>query len=302
MKKLLSLLLICIFAASLVGCSENAKETGGSAADELSSAAEETQPEETLESRTREIDTENTYVFDESVILTDGEYDALNTYTAWLSKTFKINAAIVLTDDIGESEPADYASNFYESNYSGDGLIFLINNDTKEDYIYRRGVPAKFISDGNVQMLFSEISPMLVLEDYTAAAERVLEEAELLLPEHFNDRTGELEAEEISAYDTYIEENSGDNSLNIYYVKGTGEDTLEDFAKKRFGMFYETGSDIAMLVIDGQSGDSYLCLSGNMNYLSDRTADIQAAVKSCYTTEAGMDIENAVKKFIGFVE
>ena len=120
MKKLLSLLFICTFAASLVGCSENAKETGGKASDELSSATEETQPEETLESRTREIDTENAYVFDESVILSDGEYDALNTYTAWLSKTFKINAAIVLTDDIGESEPADYARNFYESNYSGD--------------------------------------------------------------------------------------------------------------------------------------------------------------------------------------
>ncbi len=303
MKKLLSLLLICCFMTAFAGCSDETKETGASAVDELASVQDDSEKEEeTLEERTREIDTENTHVYDESLILTDSEFDALNDYTAWFSKTFKINAAVVLTDDIGDSEPSDYAKNFYESNYSGDGILFLINNDTNEDYFYRRGLPAKFISDADVQMLFSEISPMLVMEEYNAAAERVLEEAELSLPEYFNDRTGELEADEIRKYNNYIRDSSLDGKLNVYYVKGTGDDTIEEFTQKRFEMFHEGDSDTAMLVIDGENGENYLYLSGNMGYLLTSKEEIYEAVKSCYTPEAGMDLENAVKKFIGFVE
>ena len=302
MKKLMSLLLVCCFVTAFTGCSDDSQETDVSAVDELVSVTDEKQEDETLEQRTREIDTENTHVYDESLILTDSEYDALNEYTAWFAKTFKINAAIVLTDDIGENEPSDYAKNFYESNYSGDGILFLINNDTNEDYFYRRGLPSKFISDSDVQMIFAEISPMLVMGEYNAAAERVLEEAELSLPEYFNDRTGELEADEIEKYNNYIRDNSKNGKLNVYYVKGTGEDTIEEFATKRFEMFHEGGSDTAMLVIDGENGENYLYLSGDMGYLLTSRDEIYEAVKSCYTFENGMDLENAVKKFIGFVE
>lgn len=300
MKKLLPLLMICCFITAFAGCSDKTKETAGSVSDELSEETKETQ--QTLENRTRKVDTENTYVYDETMILTDGEYDDLNTYTAWFSKAFKINAAVVVTDDIGDSEPSDYAKNFYESNYNGDGILFLLNNDTNEDYLYRHGVPSKFISNEDVLMLFSEISPMLAMGDYITAAERVLEQAELLLPEHFTDRTGELEAEEIEKYNDYINENSGEGKINVYYVKGTGEDSIEEFAKKRFEMFYDVDSDTAMLVIDGESGENYLYLSGNMGYLLTSRTEIHDAVKSCYDINNGMDLNAAIEKFIGFVE
>lgn len=317
MKKLLSLLLISSMLIVSAGCSDEANPANAPAADELSSSAEEKKEskenksdedqdsekeEETLENRTREIDTENAHVYDESVILNDGEFEALNSYTAWLAKTFKINAAIVLTEDIGDSEPSEYAKNFYESNYSGDGVLFLINNDTEEDYFYRQGIPAKFISDSDVQMLFSEISPMLVMEDYVAAAERVLEEVELLVPEHFTDRTGDLEPEKISEYNSYIKENGKGKNINVYYVYGIGEEGTEEFAKKRFDLYYDSGEDAAMLTIDTANGDSWLCVSGNMEYLADSRTDIQKAVKACYNKEKGMDAGKAVEKFIGFVE
>jgi len=302
MKKLLSLLLICCLATAFTGCSDKAKETDVSGiVDKLSESTEKSE-KETLENREREIDTDNQHVFDDSLILTDTEYDSLNSYIAWFSKAFKINAAVVLTDALGDSEPSDYAKNFYESNYSGDGILLLINNDTNEDYVYRRGVPSKFISDSDVQMIFAEISPMLVLEDYNAAAQRVFEQAELKLPEHFTDRTGTLEKEDIKSYNDYIEENRKSNKICVYYINGTGDETMEEFAQRRFEMFYEGDEDIALLVIDGENGENYLYLSGEMGYLLTSKPEIYEAVKSCYSLDEGMDLENAIKKFMEYVE
>lgn len=299
MKKLLYILILGCFITISVGCSNEKASDTLSESEAVETATE--QEKKPLESRVREIDTENTCVYDDSLVLTDAEYDSLNSYTAWFSQTFKINAAIVLTDDIGDSSPEEFAKNYYENYYSGDGLLFLINNDTGNDYLYRKGVPAKLISDSDTQMLYAEISPMLALEEYSAAAGKVLETAETLLPEHFTDRTGKLDAEKINSIDQYIRENSDEN-ICIYYVSGTGDEKIEDFSQKRLDMFYEENTDAALLVIDGTNGNNYLCLSGNMNYLSDSRAEITKAVKDCFDKENGMDIEEAAKSFMEFVE
>ncbi len=303
MKKFLCLLLIFCMTITFVGCSDD-EEKNISAVDELevSEQSEKEKTEETLENRDRNIDTDDMYVFDDSQILTNGEYDALNSQTAWISKTFKINAAVVITDDIGESSPADFSKKFYESKYSGDGILILINNDTNNDYFYRHGIVSKFISDIEVKMTLADISPMLALEDYVSAVGRMLETVEYFMPEFFTDRTGELESEEILSYNDYIKENTNSGTINVYYVKGIGEQPIEDFAKERFNMFYESNSDSAMLIIDGENGENYLCTSGNMNYLEESHSEIQLAVKSCYDKTKGMDLENAVKNFIEFVE
>ena len=161
-----------------VGCDE-IKETNAS----ISQTAEETtsdqSPEEELSSRDREINTDTDFVFDDAGILSDGEYDSLNTYTAWIAETFKINAAVVITDDIGGKSPSEFAEEYYTGLYSGDGILFLLNNDTGNDYFYRKGVPAKFITAADIEMLCAGISPWIVTGDYIGAAERVLETAEL---------------------------------------------------------------------------------------------------------------------------
>ncbi len=303
MKKILSLILSCLLATAMTGCGDGkkAKDELEASTEKITQATEETTTKK-KENRNRKVDMENTNVYDETLILSDWEYDDLNSYAEAIAQDFKMNCAIVLTDDIGDNEPSEYAKNFYESKYSGDGILFLINNDTNNDYLYRRGVPSKIISDSAVQMLFAEISPMLALEDYISAAERVLEEVELLLPEYFTDRTGELEGEEITAYNEYIKENVEENSINVYYVMGTGDEKIEDFTQTRFDKFYEKDADAVMLVIDGKNGNSYMCMSGSMKYLSESRLDIAKAVRSCYDKTNGMNIEEAIKKFIGFVE
>ncbi len=326
MKKILCIILMGCLMASAVGCSSDSQTTDGKAADELGISREEKDEknedndekdndksekdgkneEEQKDDNDTEIDkgikTEDMHVYDEAELFDEAKLDDINSYCAWLAKTFKINVAVATTSDIGDSEPSDYAKHVYESNYSGDGILFLINNDTGNDYFYRRGVPSKFISDSNIQMLFSEISPMLAMEDYSAAAGLALEEAEERLPQYFTDRTGNIEKDTISELNKHIEENAGENSINVYYVVGIGDDSIEDFAKKRFEMFYDDSENAAMLVINGENGENFLNTSGSMKYLEESSSDINKAVKSCYSKNNGMDLENAVKKFMGFVE
>ncbi len=304
-KKLCILLILCC-SVIFSGCYDN-KDSKTSAPDELSAQKEtedsndKNSSEKQLKARDRNIDTEKEFVFDDAGILTDGEYDSLNTYTAWFSKTFKINASIVLTNNIEESEPSEYAKKYYNDIYKGDGILFLINDDTGEDYFYRNGIPAEFISDSDVLMLFSEISPMLALGDYVAAAELVLETAESFLPEYFTDRSGVLKKEEISQYNKIIEKAAGNSlNLNIYYVEGTGNDSLEDFSKKRFENFYEKDDNAAMLVIDGNSGDSYLSASGSMIYMLESKEELEKEIKNCYTKTEGVDLKAASEIFVEF--
>lgn len=307
MKKFLCLL-ICCLTVSAVGCSDKSKATNGKAADELNlsddGSSQYSSEEETSSKRSKDIDVDTDYkhIYDDADVFSDAQSDDINSYCAWLSKTFKINAAVASTDDLGDSEPADYAKNIYESNYSGDGILFLINNDTENDYFYRTGVPKKFISDSDIQMLFSEISPMLALEDFSSAAELALEEAENLLPEYFTDRSGTLEKQEISSYNDMIKEKSGQNNINIYYVIGTGEKDINDFAAERFKWFYDSDKNTAMLVINGENGENALCLSGSMNYLSESQSEIKKSIKACYDKKEGMNLDKAVEQFLSFIE
>lgn len=308
MKKALYVILLCLCINLFSGCSDS-NNSSDIAADQLSSLEssnennddEETEEEKPIKARDREIDTNNEFVFDDGKILTEGEYDLLNSYTAWLAKAFKINAAVVLTDDIEGQEPSDYAESYYNDIYKGDGVLFLVNNDTNEDYLYRKGRPAEFITDGKVQMMFSEISPMLALEEYVSAAETALEMVEQYYPEYFTDRSGNIDKKEISEYSDIIEAAAGNNSLNMYYVEGIGDSSIEDFAKKRYEMFYDDGADAAILVIDGNNGDNYLCASGSMDYLNGNKSELQEAVKSLYSKNDGVDLKKAAEQFATFV-
>lgn len=304
MKKIIFAVVFCLLTASLVGCDE-IKETNASISETAEETTSDQSPEEELNSHNREINTDTDFVFDDAGILSDGEYDSLNTYTARIAETFKINAAVVITDDIGGKSPSEFAEEYYAGLYSEDGILFLLNNDTGNDYFYRKGVPAKFITAADIEMLFAEISPWIVTGDYIGAAERVLETAELKLPEYITDRTGLLEKEEISGINSILKDAAGESSLNVFLVSSTGEQTTEDYAKAKFSQYYDSDSDSAMLVINISDSSSYVCASGNMTYLTDSQADIQAAVKAGLAetdSENNFICKSAVNRFLEFIQ
>ena len=84
-----------------------------------------------------------------------------------------------------------------------------------------------------------------------------------------------------------------------------GEQTMEDYAKEKFNEYYDKDSDSAMLVIDISDGNSFICTSGNMKYLSDSQEDIQKAVRSCIKESDGkktLDCMSAVDKLLTFIQ
>lgn len=307
MKKLICTALLCLFTVAFVGCNE-IKETNVSVSEsaaEIDNSSDESSEEE-LRPRDREINTDRDFVFDDAGVLSADELENLNTYTAWLAKTFKINAAVVITDNIGDKEPDKFAEEYYSDLYSGDGFLFLLNNDTNTDYIYRKGFPSKFITDDDIEMLFAEISPLLVKGDYMSAAKRVLETAELKLPEYITDKSGTLSKEEISELNDRLKDAVGENGLNVYLVNDTGEQSIEDYANEKFNNYYAVSSESnAMLVINTANGDCFVCTSGSMRYLSDSQEDIQKAVRSCIKESDGkktVDCMSAVDKLLTFIQ
>lgn len=309
MKKLICAALLCLITVAFAGCNE-IKETNASvsesAAEKQNDNSSDESSEEELRPRDREINTDTDFVFDDADVLSADELKKLNTYTAWLAKTFKINAAVVITDNIGDKEPDKYAEEYYSDLYSGDGFLFLLNNDTNTDHVYRKGFPLKFITDDDIEMLFSEISPLLVKEDYMSAAKRVLEAVELKLPEYITDKSGTLSKEEISELNGKLKEAAGENGLNVYLINDTGEQSIDDYANEKFNDYYaESSNSNAMLVINAANGDCFVCTSGSMGYLSDSQEDIQKAVKSCIKESDGkktVDCISAVDKLLTFIQ
>ena len=281
MKKLICTALLCLITVAFVGCNE-IKETNASVSESAAEKQNDNSSDESSEEELRPRD------------------------TAWLAKTFKINAAVVITDNIGDKEPDKYAEEYYNDLYSGDGILFLLNNDTNTDYIYRKGFPSKFIADDDIEMLFAEISPLLVKGDYMSAAKRVLETAELKLPEYITDKSGTLSKEEISELNGKLKDAAGENGLNVYLVNDIGEQSIEDYANEKFNDYYAVSSSSnAMLVINTANGDCFVCTSGSMGYLSDSQEDIQKAVRSCIKESDGkktLDCMSAVDKLLTFIQ
>lgn len=270
---------------------------------DISSAAEETDP--TLPERDRTIDTSKEFVFDDAKALSSSDYDALNEYTAWLSKTFKINAAVVTTDNMSDKSAEEYANDYYSELYGGsNGVMFLVNNDTGKDYILRKGAPSLFISDSDIEMLFSEISPLLVTENYKDAINHTLGLIELSLPEFAIDRTNKMTAEEITAVNDVLAGVSGENTrLSMIFIGDIGEKGISDYAKEESDKYSEDGENSAIMVVNTQSGEYYICSQGDLSSLEKAQEDIKDAVSGCLTDTDGkksFDFTAAADIFVNF--
>lgn len=303
--------LMKIFSASLAalllltGCDkiEDKPVNNDAEISEQSSAAEETEP--TLPERDRTIDTSTEFVFDDAKALSSSDYDALNEYTAWLSKTFKINAAVVITDDMGDKTAEEYAGDYYTDLYGGsNGVMFLVNNDTGKDYILRKGAPSLFISGSDIEMLFSEISPLLVIGNYKDAINQTLQLIELSLPEFAIDRTNQMTAEEITAVNDILSGASGENAnLSMIFIGDIDEKKISDYAKEQSDKYSVDGENSAIMVVNIQSGEYYICSQGELSSLEKEQESIKDLVSGCLTGTDGkktFDFTAAADIFVNF--
>ncbi len=306
MKKILKIFSASIAALLLLtGCDkiEDKPVNNDAEISEQSSAADETEP--TLPERDRTIDTSTEFVFDDAKALSSSDYDALNEYTAWLSKTFRINAAVVITDDMGDKTAEEYVSGYYTDLYGGsNGVMFLVNNDTGKDYILRKGAPSLFISGSDIEMLFSEISPLLVTGNYKDAINQTLQLIELSLPEFAIDRTNQMTAEEITAVNDILSGASGENAnLSMIFIGDIDEKKISDYAKEQSDKYFIDGENSAIMVVNTQSGEYYICSQGELSGLEKEQESIKDSVSGCLTGTDGkktFDFTAAADIFVNF--
>lgn len=314
MKKIYRIFWISLTALLIFnGCEKiNEKPSDNNGSQASSEAApsetiEEEQIEPTLAERERTVDTDKEFVFDDSKLLSTSDYNKINEYAAWLSKTFKINCAVVIAENLGGKSAAEYAENYYKKLYkSSNGIMFLINNDTGNDYILRKGAPAHFISDSDIEMLFTEISPLLVTGNYTDAVSRTFELFELSLPEFAIDRTNNMKKEEIIEINSMLSEACGNGeSLSIIFTSNTENKKISDYAKEQYEKYYTTDSDsVALMVVNTSNAEYDIRKHGSFAAIEVSQESIKDLIAGCLTETEGkksFSCRNAADIFIKFM-
>lgn len=124
------------------------------------------------------------YIIDDNKHFSETESENIKTNAEAFAEKSGFNIMIVIADDIGEPKTdehtVEFADDMYDS-YCGintDGVLFLINNDTKYDYISTSGVCINYYSDDRIDGILDRTYNSLVMERYGNAAVSFIEELE----------------------------------------------------------------------------------------------------------------------------
>lgn len=125
-------------------------------------------------------------VYDEAQLFTEAERTELNDRAMLLSEQTEMDIAIVTTDDSEGKSSNEYARDFYEEHgfgYEGtlDGVLYLLNMDEREVYIFTRDKGKKYIDANRVEELLDEVYPYLGEEKYGESAAIFLDELERMM-------------------------------------------------------------------------------------------------------------------------
>lgn len=115
---------------------------------------------------------EGVYIYDKAASLTNTEYSECNEYAAMLYKEYLLNAAVVITNDLEGMTPDEYAAEAYDNIFSGmgSGMLFLINNESQNDVLYKAGHCQRFIDEVAERDELYHATKELVVGNYGEAA------------------------------------------------------------------------------------------------------------------------------------
>ena len=265
MNKFSVILLTVISSALLVtGCADDKSKDSSSAEDiSATEAVTEAVTQEETQSVTqppvRDFEkAEGTYVYDHAGIMSSSAIEQCNNYAEWLYEKYLINTAVVTTDSLGEYEPAEYAENAYNELYGGrgSGLLILINNDTNEDYIYKKGSCLTAIEQELQDNELYYATREIVSGDYESAVMRLLALGEQC-SEYVFDNMGVLTAEGLSALESLCEGTDIAVLVTSSGTSQTAEEVCRSYYERRFGesigymLMLDTSSGIFTCVTEG---------------------------------------------------
>lgn len=114
-------------------------------------------------------------LYDDAGLIDEADEAALEEYLYNAAIESELNVAVVLTDDVGSDKSdrgvVDYADLYYEKLYgmNTDGVLLLINNDTKYDYISTSGRAIKLFTDSRIDSAFDYFYDDIVDGNYYKA-------------------------------------------------------------------------------------------------------------------------------------
>ncbi len=167
------------------------------------------------------------YVYDNANLLSAEDISSLNNYCEWLYENRLLNTAVVTVDDLGGASPAEYAEKSYIDIYSGrgSGMLLLINNDTNNDYLYKKGSCTSYISESAETLAFSLATREIVNGNYQSAALSILMLGEAC-PSYVFDNAGIFTPEQLSELEAFCK----DSEMNVSILatsNGTGSSNEE---------------------------------------------------------------------------
>nr|WP_309099460.1 TPM domain-containing protein [Fredinandcohnia onubensis] len=126
---------------------------------------------------------DNEHVFDQARLFSDTEKVELQEQAIQLTEQFQMDIRIVTTDDSEGKSTRDYASDFYDTHgfgYEGtdDGILYLIDMDNREVYIFTRDRIVDYFPDVTVEEILDRVYPYLTEEAYGESAKAFLSDLE----------------------------------------------------------------------------------------------------------------------------
>ena len=110
-------------------------------------------------------------------ILSSYEQSALENLVSSTADTISVNIAVLISDNVGadksDSGVVDFADTYYEDLFGidTDGILLLINEDKKYDYISTSGRCIDIFDSGVIDSMFNDFSDYIVSGDYVQAVQ-----------------------------------------------------------------------------------------------------------------------------------
>lgn len=115
------------------------------------------------------------FLYDEAALFTNEQTQDLNKKLFETGEEVGFNVAFLTSNDVGNDKSdrgvANYADVYYDNRFgvNTDGILFLINEDTKYDYITTSGICIGYFTDARIDSMHDAIFPYIKIGDYAGA-------------------------------------------------------------------------------------------------------------------------------------
>lgn len=187
-------------------------------------------------------------VFDNANLFTASEIQELEAYIEQLRADYRMDFAVLTSDDVPLNLSQDYADRYYEDHGFGmdrdrSGFLFLIDMRNREETVSTDGVLMDYINDSRLERLLDVGYESLGRGQYGMAAKNVLRQLESYLRQGREKGTFRYDAE------------TGERLSGLYNPLTTGEMAVAAIA----------GLAVALIIVASVSG-SYQLKGGTYRY------------------------------------